>query len=278
MNTAASSPANALTYHLDRAWRIFATGYSFASFGLGGLIIGLLVWPLVTLISPNTATRRSRMQAVVHLTFRYFIWQMCQLRLMTLTVENRDALLQPGQLIVANHPTLIDVVVLISLIPRTRCVVKDTLLRNPFTRGPIMSAGYIANSASAELIRESAAILRGGESLVIFPEGTRTTPGVQSRFQRGTANIALESGLPIRPVLIDCNPSTLTKGLPWYSVPERRFDVRLRVADPIPTASFLDAAPNRALAARRLNTHLENLLWQGAQELAHESRATTAAL
>ncbi len=262
---------NAVTYRLDRAWRIFATGYSFVSFGLGGLFIGLFIWPLVTLLSLDSQTRRLRMQRVLQLTFRYFIWQMCQLRLMTLSVENRAALLKPGQLIIANHPTLIDVVVLISLIPHTRCVVKDTLLRNPFTRGPIMSAGYIANSASADLIRESADVLRAGESLVVFPEGTRSTPGVKSRFQRGTANIALDADVPIRPVYIDCNPSTLTKGLPWYSVPERRFDVRFRVADEIQTQPFLASAPNRAIAARRLNSHLENLLWQGAQELARES-------
>ncbi len=270
MTAAAASPAPRLAQRLNRGWRILATGYSFASFGLGGLFIGLVIWPLVTLTSRDRSTRRYRMQRVIHLTFRYFIWQMCRLGLMTLTVENRAALRAPGQLIIANHPTLIDVVVLISLIPRTRCVVKDGLLRNPFTGGPIRSAGYIANSASADLVRECADVLRAGESLVIFPEGTRTTPGVQSRFQRGTANIALDAGVPIRPVYIDCNPSTLTKGLPWYAVPERRFAVRFRVAEPIPTAPFLDAAPSRSLAARRLNTHLENLLWQGACELTAE--------
>lgn len=263
--------ARTLGQRLNRGWRILATGYSFASFGLGGLVIGLVIWPLVSLVSADKTTRRYRMQRVIQVTFRYFIWQMCKLGLMTLTLENRAALLAPGQLIIANHPTLIDVVVLISLIPHTRCVVKDGLLRNPFTRGPIQSAGYIANSASADLVQQCAAVLRAGESLVIFPEGTRTTPGVQSRFQRGTANIALDAGVPIRPVFIDCNPSTLTKGLPWYAVPERRFAISMQVADPIPSEPFLTAAPSRAIAARRLNTHLENLLWEGACKLAAAS-------
>ena len=191
---------------------------------------------------------------------------MCRLGIMRLSVENQAALQAPGQLIIANHPTLIDVVVLISLLPRTRCVVKDALLRNPFTRGPITAAGYIPNSASAALVPACAEVLEDGESLLIFPEGTRTTPGVQSRFQRGTANVALATQAPLRPVFIDCTPSTLTKGLPWYAVPAHRFHIRVRVGELVDVAPFR-SMDSRAIAARRLNTTLEELLWQGAQSL-----------
>ena len=50
--------------------------------------------------------------------------------------------------------------------------------------------------------------LRSGRPLLIFPEGTRTVPGLPLDFQRGAAYIALRSYLPVLPVLIDCNPTT----------------------------------------------------------------------
>ena len=130
-----------------------------------------------------------------------------------------------GLLILANHPTLIDVVLLVSLLPNADCVVKHAVARNPFMRGPVRAAGYVANSDGAGLVDDCIAAVHAGGNLVIFPEGTRTEPGQPLRLQRGAANIAVRGRLDITPVRITCTPLTLTKGQKWYRVPSRRFHV-----------------------------------------------------
>ena len=134
-----------------------------------------------------------------------------------------------GHLILANHPSLIDVVVLISIIPNADCVVKAHLFKNPFLRGVVKNTGYISNADPEGLLEDCLLTLQSGNNLIIFPEGTRTKPGKTVKFQRGAANIALRCQAKIACVLINVKPTTLTKSEPWYKVPERKahFSARL---------------------------------------------------
>lgn len=124
-------------------------------------------------------------------------------------------------------------------------------------RGAVSAAQYISNNGSPEMLEQAAAVLREGQTLVMFPEGTRTTPGLAPRFHRGAAAIALRGARLITPVFISVTPTTLTKAEPWYRIPDRRVVVLLRVGDDIDPSSFNDApAP---IASRRLNQHLHQL-------------------
>jgi 1-acyl-sn-glycerol-3-phosphate acyltransferase len=101
-------------------------------------------------------------------------------------------------------------------------------------------------------------VLREGQTLIVFPEGTRTTPGQAPVFHRGAAAIALRGARTITPVFITVRPTTLTKAEPWYRIPDRRVHVHLRVGEDIDPAAFNAAAP-LPIASRRLNEHLHRL-------------------
>ena len=171
------------------------------------------------------------------------------------------------ELVIANHPTLIDVVVLIGLMEQANCVVKQALWSNPFTKGPVQSAGYILNAGSEQFIQDCVHKLQQDHaaSLLIFPEGTRTAKGEQlNDFQRGAANIALRAGVPIRPVLISCTPSTLTKNEKWYHIPEQPFHIHVKVLDAIRVEDVLDDVTVNPKNVRQLNQQLQ---WFFNQEL-----------
>jgi len=85
-------------------------------------------------------------------------------------------------MIVANHPSLIDVVFLIGLMRQTNCVVKQSLFQNPFTRGPVRDAGYISNDGSADMLDAAADALREGQTLIIFPEAPAPHPARRLPF------------------------------------------------------------------------------------------------
>ncbi|BCX45886.1 MULTISPECIES: lysophospholipid acyltransferase family protein [Stenotrophomonas] len=243
---------------LDHAWRVLGTGLSFAAFGVGGLLLGVLVMP-VLLLMRDPVVRRRRARRVVQVAFASHLRLMRALGVMTYQIEGGERLQRDGLLVLANHPTLIDVVCLISLLPNADCVVKRAVACNPFMRGPVRAAGYIANDDGAGLVDDCVAAVHAGGTLVIFPEGTRSVPGQPPRLQRGAANIAVRGRLDITPVRITCTPPTLTKGQKWYRVPSRRFHVRLQIGEDIPIAPFLaddDSPRGDALAARRVTEHL----------------------
>lgn len=252
--------ADASRAWLDHAWRVFATGLSFVAFGMGGLLLGGVVLPVLLLVVRAPARRQRLGRRVVQLGFASHVALMHRLGVLTYEIEGRERLARDGLLVLANHPTLIDVVFLIALLPNADCVVKRAVALNPFMRGPVRAAGYVSNDDGAGLVGDCIAAVRAGGNLVIFPEGTRTVPGHPPRLQRGAANIAVRGRLDITPVRITCSPSTLAKGQKWYRVPSRRFHVRLQVGDDIPIAPFLgiaeEASRGEALAARRLTDHL----------------------
>jgi 1-acyl-sn-glycerol-3-phosphate acyltransferase len=148
------------------------------------------------------------------------------------------------------------VVLIMSLMDRTQCVVKPAVWKNPFMRGVIRATNYIPNTGDPErMIHDCVSALQAGNNLVIFPEGSRTVPGQTARLQRGFANIAIRAGAPIRLVAVSCTPPTLRKGEKWYQSPRRRPLFRIRVCDRLDTESLAQSEiPSRA--ARILTAHV----------------------
>ncbi|MEM7024792.1 MAG: 1-acyl-sn-glycerol-3-phosphate acyltransferase, partial [Pseudomonadota bacterium] len=156
-----------LLYRIGYLWRLLATGFSFAAFGLGGLALSLVVFPALN-VAVADRTRRTRLsQAILHHAFRLFVGTMSALGVIAVEVNGGSTLRSDrGRLIIANHPSLIDVVLLVSLLRQTHCVVKHQNWRNPFMRGVLVATGYIRNDDDPEsLIDACADVLRAGDNL-----------------------------------------------------------------------------------------------------------------
>ena len=224
---------------IDRAWRWLGTAFCFFVFGLGGALVPIIVVPVLTVLPGNTEQREKRAQRVIHVAFRLFIGLMKNLGVLRYQISGLEKL-EGAKLILANHPSLIDVVFLIAMLPNANCVVKGKLISNPFTRGPIKAAGYIINDEAGDVIAAAAEAFAKGHALIIFPEGTRTQPAQPVQLKRGAANVAVRTNADITPVLIECNPTTLTKSDHWYRVPARRVEIRIQVKDLIKVKPYQD--------------------------------------
>lgn len=250
---------------LERGWRVLATGISFTTFGLGGLALRLFYFPLLQLLVREPMRQRRLARLAVHHSFRFFIELMRVLGVLRYRIEGVEKLSRSGLLILANHPTLIDVVFLVSLVPNADCVVKASLARNPFTRGPIQATGYLCNDSGPGLVQDCIASVKAGNNLILFPEGTRTPVDGPMQLQRGAANIAVRGPCDITPVTIRCEPRSLTKGLPWWRVPPTRMNFTITVRDDIAVAPLLAAAGGEARAARQLTAQLHDYFSGGTQ-------------
>ena len=242
---------------LSRDWRVARTGSAFAFFfGGGALLAGAL--PVARRLGGNSEGFDLRAQRWIAQGYRLFIAYMERAGLTRVRFEGGERLAGPGPLlVVANHPTLVDTPLLGHRMPQADCIANPDWADHPLLRGAIAAANYVRNDAGAEAIEEGVRRLRQGRRVLIFPEGTRTPFGVPlGPLRRGAAHIALRAGVDLTPVAIRCRPRTLMKGQRWHEVPDRAFDLTVRVLDPLAPKQVLAGDETASVAARKLTAAL----------------------
>ena len=252
-----------MSARLDHGWRLFATGFSFALFGACGLLFSLIVFPLAS-VWPHRASRQRAVTTVIHWFFRALVAALQRAGVMTLDVAGANMLRSGAPaIVVANHPTYLDVVVLLALTPAACCVVKNAHWRNPCFWGIVRAAEYVSNADPAGFVQDCARQLANGYSMIIFPEGSRSpAPNRLHAFSRGFAHTALEAGAPVLPVLMHCDPPAFTKQMRWYHVPQRPFRITVNVLAPIGVQPLAPRDMPSALAARNVTRTIEAQITQ----------------
>jgi 1-acyl-sn-glycerol-3-phosphate acyltransferase len=241
---------------LDYGSRVIGSGLCFGVFCLCCVVASLTLFPLIGVTSPNPDARRRRIRRCLLFFYRMLLGLGRTLGMITYEMHGFERLAAPGQLVVANHPSLIDMLLIASRVPQLDCIVKDALLRQPFLRSVVRWADFIPNAAPQHLIDHCVATLRAGNSLLVFPEGTRSVPGQTLKMKRGAAHIALAAQCDLLPITIVCNPSALTKTDVWYRVPPRRPHWCVTVGEPIRLSTLLVAGESESRSARRITAHL----------------------
>ncbi len=132
-----------------------------------------------------------------------------------------------GLIVAANHPTMLDAMLVVAHLPRSVCVMRADLMRNVFLGPGARLARYIRNDSGRTMVRESVAALREGHLVVLFPEGTRTSTPPVNAFKPGITLIARMAQVPIQTVLIHSESPYLRKGWPLLRAPPQL--VRIRV-------------------------------------------------
>lgn len=178
--------------------------FCYAFFGAGGLFIGLVVLTVERiLIHPASRYRRIGRLTITY-SHRFFVKVMKLLGLIRITGPLPDVSGLEGKIVAPNHPSLIDVVILFSLIPGANCIVNGNLTKGPLRF--IINQLYIVNSEDIDmLVEDCCTSLTAGDTLIIFPEGTRTRRDKPITLKRGTTLISIMSGASIVPFFIRGN-------------------------------------------------------------------------
>lgn len=252
---------------LNCLWRISMTGVAFALFGMGGLILSMIIFPLHHLIERDHQRRKCFAQKAIGRTFRAFLWWLKTFRVFQYRFEGFETLNEDQNVIVvANHPSILDYVFLASRIDHCSCIVKKKLLENIFMKGVIGAADYIPNDETEGFIALCEEKLSPQDKLLIFPEGTRTTAGAPLRLQRGAANIALRTQKDIRLVSIDLDQPMLTKELKWYQVPPLQPTFIIKVQEKINICTYLNSEHRLSYQSRQLTDDLTQRLQHNLQQ------------
>jgi 1-acyl-sn-glycerol-3-phosphate acyltransferase len=137
----------------------------------------------------------------------------------------------------ANHQSIYDIPILFANIPfQLRILAKDSLGRIPFLGWHLSRTGHVLvdrSKAGTGVVRKMKRLVDEGHSLIVFPEGTRSTDGSVARFKGGSFVIALQSGLPVVPITVIGSRHVMFRG----DLTVRPGRVRVIVHPPIETAA-----------------------------------------
>lgn len=236
-------------------WKTFSKSLVYFFFAFGSLILITAVFPLIFLFAHPAARRGRALRYSTFLTFRLMsrvMWLLGLVRIRISAEDRKKLKALRSAIIVANHPSLLDITILISFLPQADCIVNAKLFERPIVRHVVRRL-FVPNSLDfGEILAESDRSLGEGNCLVIFPEGSRTKPGIKPVIKKGSVRISLGTGRPVVPVRIDANDMRgLRKGDPFWRINLKgRYHFSFTVLDPIEPACY--ASFEQPIAARKM--------------------------
>jgi 1-acyl-sn-glycerol-3-phosphate acyltransferase len=200
----------------------------FGILGIGCVLVSVVAFPLSLVVRGAPGAWLGRHLATYG--FRAYLWGLVLIGVARFEIKALDALRNAGPLVIAaNHPGLLDALMVISRLPNVVCVLKASLLRSLFWGAGSRLAGYIRNDWFLGSVNLAVEELHRGSQLLLFPEGTRTQSGAVSEFRSGAAYVSYRAGVPIQTVIIEQDPDFLGKNYPFLKRPDMpvRFHIRL---------------------------------------------------
>lgn len=224
---------------------------------LGAMLLVCNALAIGTIVLPPPR-RRAFMQRFISAVFRLFLSGCCACRLMRLDLTALDAINEQSGplLLVPNHPSMIDVFLVISRVRQAACLMKASVGVNVFLAVGARLAGYVSNRHDNQMVRQAVDVLRGGGRLLMFAEGSRTVDWPLNPLKSGAGLIAKVSGTPMQLIVLQTNSHYLAKGWPIWRAPAFPLVYRARLGPLLPVqasaracVTALEQALRRELSA-----------------------------
>jgi 1-acyl-sn-glycerol-3-phosphate acyltransferase len=246
------------------AYRILAKWFSFFFFGLSSLLLAILIFPPMRLFIHPKERFKKNARRFVSLSMRFFVSIMHFIGIVNLETDGREKYRNlSSKIIVANHPSILDVVMLFSLIPNADCVVNAHLKGIIFIT-EIIRQLYIPNILDYEsILKACVESLKQGNCMIIFPEGTRTPRTGKNIIKKGAARVAMASGCNIVPIHIGgTDKYGIGKKDPWPSFnPRERYVYSLIMGAEISPENYKELPIPKAV--RALTQEMSKFLFPG---------------
>mgnify|MGYP004661900143 FL=1 len=223
---------------------------SFFVFGLGAALLNFFVFPFIK----NNKTLCSD---IIHYTWKFFVYFMMILGLFKLDIKKLSKI--KNKVIVATHPSFIDIVILIAFIPRSTCFVKKELAHNPILKNLVNSI-FITNEVELEELKsESKKMLDLGFNVIIFPSGIRHRRNEFPKIKKGASLIALNADKNIVPIRFFADGDFMFINQPFYEVGEKRVTFEIEEMPEINIQDFI--SDSEIVSKKKITQQIEKSLY-----------------
>ena len=238
--------------------RLLFTGFAFALFATGTSLFAIIAILLKVAVA-NPRRRQLLLQRILSRLLNLF-WQTIEAGgLISISVKGLEHVNRNNRyILVANHPTLIDALLLLALFPQSVCLVKGELLKRWHYRNIIAGLGYLPIAPEVDTVKECVNAVEMGNSLIVFPEGTRSATEVKG-FSRGAAVIAIRSNTEVLPIFLSSSPPSLQRGDHWFNIPNRPIDFNILIHYPISPNTDARPGQNEREVSVNFTTKLEEM-------------------
>lgn len=224
--------------------------FCFFIFGIGAVILNFLLFPFIK-------NNKELCSDIIHYTWKFFVNLMMWLKLFRLDIKKLGKI--KNKVIVSTHPSFIDIVILIALIPRSTCFVKKELAHNPILKNLVTSI-FITNEVELEELKsESKKMLDRGFNVIIFPSGIRHRRDEFPKIRKGASLVALNAGKNIVPVRMFSDRDFLFINQPFYAVSDRCVNFEIEQMREINIADFI--GESEIITKQRLTHKIEEELY-----------------
>lgn len=234
---------------------------SLTVFGVGTVLLSIICFPIGKLIFRKKISFRYHTRHLVYVLFQFFIGFMRLVGVIKIKVNKKGYLNKlRSAIVVANHPAYLDSPVMIAQLSHTSVIAKASLSKKNIMHA-VINELYMPNSLPyEEMLARAKEDLAYGNTIMLFPEGTRSTPYGQNHYKKGAARISLATGCPIIPVYIGgTSKRGLGKGDKVLQVaPNHRYLFDLQIKEPVYPEEFKDLP--EAIAAKRMTQKIRDIL------------------
>ena len=171
-----------------------------------------------------------------------YIWTMPHWRITVKGKEKIDH--NKAYVIVSNHQSMLDILAAYMIRAHFKFVSKAELFKVPFVGWNMMLNRHVRlkredRASIMEMMKDSLTHLDQGNSIYIFPEGTRSEDGEIKKFKQGAFTLAKRARVPILPVVLDGTGAALPKGKLFVKL-DALYHLKVNVLDPIPYETFAE--------------------------------------
>ena len=214
---------------MPRRIRALLTACAFGIFFSSALVLGFLVAPLVSPFIRSQERRRKLGTRAISFGYRRF----CKAARLIGLIDYPALPQPPGidgdtpHVLIANHPTILDVVIILAERPDMICVAKGAYYNSWFFHRALRITNYVRGALPGEIegtLDRVVESLNNGFSVLMFPEGTRSKRTSLQRFRRGAIEAAVRAGVPLARLFIGVNQPTLMRGASVFDVPKERIE------------------------------------------------------
>ena len=223
-------------------------------FGFGALFIRYFIFPFQKTREENYKTLQKSWQFYIRLLEIF--------KILNLKVNDEEKIKNiKNSIIVSTHPSFVDIVILMSIIPNSTCFVAEKLAHNPFFKGMVKLLFIIDNSSTDVWLKDACEKLDSGLNVIIFPMGGRHKMDAQPKIRRGTALMALKSQKNIVVLHLKNSFDFLQKGQPVYKVDEKPTEYTLDYIGEINTTDFLAKYPDEVTFKTEITKQITKTLY-----------------